>query len=105
MNELTVYDWPGNVRELQNIIERAVVLAKGDTIESADLFYPTITNREKPLNSTLESVEREHISKILEVCNWNKSKSARLLKIDRKTLRLKMKKYGIKSGNNSPELG
>lgn len=105
MNELTVYDWPGNVRELQNIVERAVVLAKGDTIESADLFYPSLKNREKPLDSTLESVEREHISKILEVCNWNKSKSARLLKIDRKTLRLKIKKYCIKSGNNSPELG
>ncbi|MCK4421204.1 sigma-54-dependent Fis family transcriptional regulator [candidate division WOR-3 bacterium] len=105
MHELTTYDWPGNVRELQNIIERAVVLAKGDIIKPADLFYPSRTDSERPADSTLESVEKEHINKILKACNWNKSKAARLLKIDRKTLRLKIKKYGIKSGNNSPEPG
>lgn len=105
MHELIKYDWPGNVRELQNIIERAVVLVKGDIIEPADLFYPSIEDSERPPDSTLESAEREHIKKILEVCDWNKSRASRLLEIDRKTLRLKIKKYGIKSGNNSPGLG
>jgi DNA-binding NtrC family response regulator len=94
------------VRELQNAIERAVVLTEGNIIESTHLFYrpftnnewsfPGTTDNEKLTNSTLESVEREHIIKILEKCNWNKSKTARLLKIDRKTLRLKIEKYEIK---------
>jgi len=105
MQKLIECDWPGNVRELQNIIERAVVLTKGDIIKPADLFYPSLAESKRSMNSTLESVEKEHINKILKVCNWNKSKAAKLLKIDRKTLRLKIKKYGIKSGNNSPELG
>ncbi len=108
MQGLIEYDWPGNVRELQNAIERAVVLAKGNVVEPVDFPCYSPVDRESAsmyeVDFTLTSAEREHIIRTLKKCNWNKSKAARLLKIDRKTLRTKMKKYGIELGNNSPHL-
>jgi transcriptional regulator with GAF, ATPase, and Fis domain len=96
MQELIRYDWPGNVRELQNTIERAVVLAKGATIGGRDLFYyPIRSEVEGPSDSSFESVEREHLIKVLQECNYNKTKAAAVLGIDRKTLRTKMKKYQV----------
>jgi len=94
MQTLVNYDWPGNVRELQNTIERAVVLAKGDVITPADIFHFSYVSS-KNQSTTLASAEKEHILKILKDCNWNKSKAANLLKIDRKTLRMKIEKYEI----------
>jgi DNA-binding NtrC family response regulator len=98
MQALINYDWPGNVRELQNTIERSVVLAKSDIIEPTDIFHFSFVSL-KNYSTTLASAEREHIIKILEECNWNKSKAADLLKIDRKTLRQKIEKYRLKSGD------
>ncbi len=94
MQTLINYNWPGNVRELQNTIERSVVLAKGDIIEPSDIFHFSYVSS-KNHSTTLASAEKEHILKILKDCNWNKSKAASLLKIDRKTLRLKIEKYKI----------
>jgi DNA-binding NtrC family response regulator len=98
---LMEYDWPGNIRELENTIERAVVLSKGDEIEidsliyhgissSSSLFYP-VGGRYK----TLEEIEREYIKTVLQAQYGNKSKAAKILGIDRKTLTAKAKKYNI----------
>ncbi len=98
MQALIDYDWPGNVRELQNTIERSVVLTKSDIIEPTDIFHFSFVSL-KNYSTTLVSAEREHIIKILRECNWNKSKAANLLKIDRKTLRQKIDKYKLESGD------
>lgn len=95
MQELTRYDWPGNVRELQNTMERAVVLAKKDVIGPSDLFYYPILDGQSPTDLSCETAEKEHMRRVLEECGYNKSRAAKLLKIDRKTLRAKMKKYEI----------
>ncbi len=101
MKMLVQYDWPGNVRELENIIERAIVLTKEKRIEPQDLFYPAnITARKSwitPESLSLDDIERDHIKKVLEIAAGNKSEAARLLGIDRKTLRAKLTKYEIEA--------
>jgi DNA-binding NtrC family response regulator len=89
------YDWPGNVRELENAIERALVIGREPEIQVSD-FPLQVSYGTPPAGQTLEEVERAHILKVLEGCNWNQSLSARILKIDRVTLYNKIKKYGFK---------
>jgi two-component system, NtrC family, response regulator HydG len=101
------YDWPGNVRELKNVVKRAVLLTSGDRV-SMDALPPemvTSTRKAAPkvandgpiydLKALQETQEREMIMKTLQEVRYNKSKAARILNIDRKTLYLKMEKYGI----------
>jgi two-component system, NtrC family, response regulator HydG len=99
------YDWPGNLREMKNVVKRSVLLSEGDTIR-LDTIPPEMlesvrqVNREKMANvydlKALQEVqEREMIIKTLQEVRYNKSKAARILNIDRKTLYLKMEKYGI----------
>ncbi len=90
------YSWPGNVRELENIIERAVILCDTEVIGEEDIAIPVNAqnNRgDEPL--TLEDMEREHIKKVLKQTGGNQSMASRLLGIDRKTLYLKLRKYGL----------
>lgn len=90
------YHWPGNVRELENVIERAVTLCETDTIHSHDLSIPLLSSvKEKGMHASLEHMEREHILKVLRETHGNQSKASQLLGIDRKTLYLKLKKYGV----------
>jgi len=96
---LMQYDFPGNIRELQNIIERAVIMEQGselslDFIPISLAATPTLQPQVSS-NGTLEDLEREHIKKVIEQVNYNKSEAARILGIARKTLREKMQKYGI----------
>ena len=112
MKALTEYSWPGNVRELENAIERAVVLAKGNVIEPSDLSYYGLAVDVSPgftpgNHKRLIDVEAEHILNILKETGWHKSQTAKLLGIDRKTLRAKMEKYRITENlrNNFPLLG
>jgi DNA-binding NtrC family response regulator len=91
------YDWPGNVRELGNVIQRLVVMNEGDTIEVADL--PNLMHfsalRETGLDRTLEEVESKYIGSVLESVGGNKSRAAKILGIDRKTLREKLARHPI----------
>ncbi|OQX96047.1 hypothetical protein B6I21_02300 [candidate division KSB1 bacterium 4572_119] len=94
------YHWPGNVRELENVIERAVVIedSKFISLSSLPANIRNLKNKIKssdPNIKSLTDLEKEHIISVLEQTNWNRSKSARLLGIDRKTLYDKLKRYKI----------
>ncbi len=93
LSNLIRYDWPGNVRELENVIERALVLCRGEWIEPEDVPLPTPIST--PSSELLSEVEKDHILKILEKTEWNLSEAARRLGIHRNTLRLKMKEYQL----------
>lgn len=95
LDNLLRYSWPGNVRELENVIERAVVLRRGDLIEARDVLLKTEVSKKMYNAETLHEVEKEHIKTILGRTGWNLSEAAKRLGIHRNTLRLKMKEYGI----------
>jgi DNA-binding NtrC family response regulator len=95
IERLKQYDWPGNVRELRNAIERSVVVAKGSTITVEDLPIP-FTPRGAAKDHSLEALEKAHIENILEQMEWNITRSAEVLGIDRATLYHKIKKYGLR---------
>ena len=90
------YDWPGNVRELENIIERAVILCDSEKVGEEDISMPTgRTVKDNHTHPSLEGMEKDHILKVLHDTDGNQSKASQMLGIDRKTLYLKLKKYGI----------
>ncbi len=93
------YDWPGNVRELENIIERAVILSRGEEILPGDVksSLPAAPARPDGLAGArqMEEMEKEHIARVLKEVGGQRSKAAQVLGIDRKTLYLKIKKYGL----------
>ncbi len=111
---LLEYSWPGNLRELKNVIKRAVLLSKTDII-TPQVLPPEVFDFKKEtesvgadagsqvklsdtdLKSINERTEKEMIIKILEKVRYNKSKAARLLNIDRKTLYNKLKLYNIEA--------
>jgi DNA-binding NtrC family response regulator len=94
-DEMMLYEWPGNIRELENAIERAVVVCKGPKIMPDDLpiFRPEYICI--PPSNTLVEVEKAHIQQILNDNQWNISRSATILGIDRSTLYGKIKRYNI----------
>jgi Nif-specific regulatory protein len=103
--QLLQYRWPGNVRELKNVVERAVVLARGEYVDIEDLnlsnlatasdsaALPMTIHSFEPL--TLDEIERRHILATLRHTNWNKSKTARLLGVERSTLDRKIRRFGL----------
>jgi DNA-binding NtrC family response regulator len=96
MKTLMQYDWPGNIRELRNTIERSlVVVGKKNSIEPDDLNLPRLSKPNLLGGDSLEDLEKAHIQRILEQTNWNISRSAEILKIDRVTLYNKIKKYSL----------
>ena len=95
LKRIEEYDFPGNVRELENMIERAIVVGNGKEIRLKDLPFEKdiITDS----NDSLSELEKKYIQQTLDKYNWNISRSAKALKIDRVTLYNKIKKYQLKS--------
>jgi DNA-binding NtrC family response regulator len=93
LRALTGYPWPGNVRELENLVHNLVVMLEGDTIEVSDLppaLRYTLPREGAPLTSLAE-VEARHLRSVLAACGGNRTQAAKILGIDRKTLREKLK--------------
>jgi two-component system response regulator HydG len=97
------YDWPGNVRELENVIERAVIMARGEMITPLE-FPIDLQNLDEDLKESridltpgrsLKEVEKVVILRTLEEVGGNRTHAARILGISRRTLQLKLKEYGI----------
>ena len=100
MDDLSRYSWPGNIRELQNVIERAVVLAKGAVVQIDETM---LRSQEAVVGSsvidTLDNNERQHILRALNETRWvihGKKGAAEILGINPSTLRSRMEKLGIK---------
>lgn len=99
------YSWPGNVRELQNTIERTVILCRNEVVRAEDIQLSTLSSRlatptsEIPMTgyqeSSLGDVERQHILSTLDHTEWNKSRAAQILGIERSTLDRKLKRYHV----------
>ena len=96
MNLLQQQPWTGNIRELENAVERAMVVSQEPELLDRDLaFKVAIVNGNSTASpTTLEDVEKSHILHVLEQTNWNQTRAAELLDIDRVTLHHKVKKYG-----------
>jgi DNA-binding NtrC family response regulator len=97
LKKLEAYSFPGNIRELENMIERAIVIGSGKNIHLRDL--PLEKNDPDIQAESLNEIEKIFIQQVLDKYNWNISRSARALKIDRVTLYNKIKKYDLKSSN------
>ena len=93
MNLLQQQSWSGNVRELENAVERAMVVAQEPEIRESDFVFKVATIPNGAPKS-LDEIERAHILRTLESSNWNQTRAAEILGIDRVTLHHKLKKYG-----------
>ena len=107
-NILFNYDWPGNVRELQHCVESAVVMASGDEIQAEDLTIKLEDKKNSsgilvPYGISLEDAEKMIILENLESNNGNKTKTADILKIGRKTLHRKLNEYGLVTSSGPEE--
>lgn len=107
MELLMAYDWPGNVREMENTLQQTLLLSPFAVILPENLpkrFSQTEDSKEdiiSPGMSPLETVEKEKILQTLKETAWNQSKAAQLLDIDRKTLRMKIRRYGLQEEKNN----
>jgi formate hydrogenlyase transcriptional activator len=103
IDALMLYDWPGNIRELENIVERALILTNGSTLEYGN-WIPNVKTKssnadEKPVLLKLNDVEKQHIISILNKTNWKVSGengAAKVLGLNPTTLESRMKKLDIK---------
>ena len=96
---LQAYDWPGNVRELENIIERAIILSEGPSLQLEEAFDLNVTpQRQQQGEKTIKEVEQEMMQNALEACGWKiegASGAAARLGVAPSTLRERIKKYGL----------
>jgi two-component system, NtrC family, response regulator AtoC len=98
LDYLRAYSWPGNIRELRNVLERAMILSRGELISATDL-PPELLGRARPARvgqlRSLEDMERELIGDTLTQCGGNRTRAAHSLDISRSTLLEKMRRYGL----------
>lgn len=106
---LQAYDWPGNVRELRNCIERAVALARGETVDVDSLperirdyssKHVLVASDDPSELVSLEEVERRYMARVIDACRGNKSQAARILGIGRKTLYRRLLAMGVPVGED-----
>jgi DNA-binding NtrC family response regulator len=101
MDALTRSDWPGNVRELRNVVERAVVLARGGRIEAAHVAPLSAGAPARPsapppsLRNEVDTLERQRIVQALEQCGGNQTEAAKILGISRRSLLGKLDAHGL----------
>lgn len=110
MSEMQKYRWPGNVRELKNVVERSVVLARGEYVEVDDMKLSNLAPASDSIDitphinaaepgqfepMTLGEIEQRYILATLQNFSWNKSRSAKTLGIERSTLDRKIRRYGL----------
>jgi Nif-specific regulatory protein len=114
IEQLTAYRWPGNVREMRNVVERAVLLARGELVDQEDLNLSNLATvgdtgeifatgdggDYEPI--TLAEAEKRHIRAALKANNWNKSRTAAVLGIERSTLDRKIRRYQLNSEPSKP---
>jgi Response regulator containing CheY-like receiver, AAA-type ATPase, and DNA-binding domains len=101
MELLIFYAWPGNVRELENVLQQTLLLSPFVVVlpeNLPDRFWRQKESKENVTSadmSPLAEVERDQIRQTLKAASWNQSRAAQMLGIDRKTLRLKIRRYGL----------
>jgi len=100
MRSLEAYDWPGNIRELENVIERAMILSRGETLTYGD-WIPSMSKASAAVAPSVKlgEVERDHIIEVLKKTGWKVSGekgAAKILGLKPTTLEARMKKLGIK---------
>ena len=115
---IAAYNWPGNVRELSNVIERAVLLKNGKTIEPSDLALGPASSPDRSDGAksedgalaldlskgiVLEDLEKSIIERVLVQTGWNKTKAAQLLGLSRETLRYRIEKHNLKAPSSAME--
>lgn len=104
IDKLMQYDWPGNVRELENVIERSLVMATGEKLDTSDIRLD-MTLRSRPVSGdftlpagmSLDQYEQEIIKQALKNADGNKSQAARLLGLTRNALRYRLTQMGIEA--------
>ncbi|MDT8341345.1 MAG: sigma-54 dependent transcriptional regulator [Longimicrobiales bacterium] len=111
LRRLAAHDWPGNVRELRNVMERAVLLATGDTLRAGDLRLGAGSPRTSPHTApgagegypptlTLQEVEADYIGRVLASLQGHMGRTAAVLGIHRNTLTRKVQEYGLTAGGD-----
>jgi transcriptional regulator of acetoin/glycerol metabolism len=98
MQRLIDYSWPGNVRELANIVERAMIVCEGDTLETGDLALLDVTDVRDEQTTTFDEMARQHLLHTLDDCGGvieGPHGAAARLGLKPATLRSRMKKLGL----------
>lgn len=113
LQKLLDYGWPGNVRELENVVERSLVLATGDSLDADDIRLDpnrnskakaaTVGEYQLPEGMTLDQYEQAIIKEALKRANGNKSQAARLLGLTRNALRYRLSQMGMETAGLDPE--
>ncbi len=109
MKLLMDFQWPGNVREVENVIQRAVTLSVGPTLDGSDIHLDSRSQRghagsssfSLPDGMTLDQWEQEAIREALKTANGNKSQAARMLGLSRNALRYRLSQMGVADAADS----